>query len=51
LPHLKTYAAAAETADGWADYRARFVDIDAGHLFAEAAGGADRIRALPKPIY
>ena len=50
LPHLKTYAASADSADGWAEYRARFVDIDPG-AYAEAAGGADRIRALARPVY
>jgi glutaconate CoA-transferase, subunit A len=50
LSHLKAYAAAADSADGWAEYRARFVDIDPA-VYAEAAGGAERIRALAKPVY
>lgn len=50
LAHLKTYAAAAETAEGWPDYRARFVDIDPA-AYLESVGGADRVRALPKPVY
>ena len=50
LPHLKTYAGAADAEGGWADYRARFVDVDPGAYLA-AVGGAARISALPKPAY
>jgi glutaconate CoA-transferase subunit A len=50
LSHLKTYAAAADTEAGWADYRTRFVEIDQS-AYVDAIGGADRLRALPKPVY
>ncbi len=49
LEHLKTYAASAAP-DAWADYRARFIDIE-GSAYTAAVGGADRIRALPAPVY
>jgi len=48
LPHLRTYAAAE--GDAWADYRARFIDVDQPSYVA-AVGGADAIRAIPAPIY
>jgi len=49
LDHLKTYSAAT-TVEGWADYRARFVDVsDAEYL--DAVGGAEAIEALPAPIF
>lgn len=50
LAHLKTYAAAAESAEAWAAYRSTFVDADGGAYLA-AVGGADLIGALPAPIY
>jgi glutaconate CoA-transferase, subunit A len=50
LAHLKIYAAAADSAAGWADYRARFVEIDPV-TYAGEAGGAEHIRALAKPVY
>lgn len=50
LGHLKTYAASADIEDGWADYRARFVDVgEPGYL--DAVGGADAVSALPRPAY
>lgn len=49
MDHLKTYVAAA-TPEAWADYRARFVDVSPDAYLA-AAGGADRLRALPAAIY
>jgi len=50
LKHLKAYAASAETAEAWAAYRARYVDVSAAAYLA-AVGGADALRALPKPAY
>ena len=50
LKHLKSYAASAETAEAWAAYRARYVDVSAAAYLA-AVGGADALRALPKPAY
>lgn len=50
LGHLKTYAASADIEDGWADYRARFVDVgEPGYL--DEVGGADAVSALPRPAY
>ncbi|MBY8823552.1 CoA transferase subunit A [Sphingomonas colocasiae] len=48
LPHLRTYAAAE--GDAWADYRARYVEVDEPSYLA-AVGGADAIRAIPAPVY
>ena len=49
LDHLKTYGAAT-TPEAWADYRARFVDVDAAAYLA-AVGGPERVRAIPPPIF
>lgn len=49
LEHLKAYCAAT-TPDAWADYRARFVDVDDA-AYVAAIGGADRVRAIPAPIF
>lgn len=48
--HLKTYAAGAASAGAWADYRARFVEVDDAAYLA-AIGGAEAVRALPRPLY
>jgi glutaconate CoA-transferase, subunit A len=48
--HLKSYAAAADTPLAWAEYRARFVDTDPAAYLA-AAGGAEHLRGLPRPVY
>lgn len=50
LAHLKTYVGAAASADAWADYRARFVDVEPGD-YLTAIGGAEAVTALPKPVY
>ncbi|TWB25677.1 CoA transferase subunit A [Nitrospirillum bahiense] len=50
LGHLKTYADSAASPEGWADYRARFIDVGADH-YLDAIGGAGRVAALPKPVY
>jgi glutaconate CoA-transferase subunit A len=50
LGHLKAYAASADAEDGWADYRARFVDVDDA-AYLDAVGGADAVSALPRPVY
>jgi glutaconate CoA-transferase subunit A len=49
LEHLKTYAASAEP-QAWADYRARYVEVDPT-AYLEAVGGGPRIGALPAPVY
>ena len=50
VDHLKTYSAAAKGEDAWADYRGKFVDVD-DDAYVEAAGGAERIRAIAAPVY
>jgi glutaconate CoA-transferase subunit A len=49
LDHLKVYAAAT-TPEGWADYRAHFVDVEPA-AYLEAVGGATRLAAIPPPIF
>jgi glutaconate CoA-transferase subunit A len=49
MAHLKTYADAG-TADGWAAYRTKFVDIDPDAYLA-AVGGASHVGALSAAIY
>jgi glutaconate CoA-transferase subunit A len=49
LEHLKAYAGAT-TPDAWADYRARFVDVDDATYLANV-GGAERIAKIPPPIF
>jgi len=48
LAHIKHYVNSANAADGWADYRAQFVDVEPDAYLA-AIGGAPRLLALPKP--
>jgi len=48
LAHIKQYVDSANAADGWAQYRAQFVDVDAAE-YLNAIGGADRISGLSKP--
>ncbi len=49
LEHLKVYGAATAPA-AWSEYRARFVDVDAAAYLA-AVGGAERVAAIPSPIF
>ena len=50
MAHLKTYCASATAADGWAAYRADF--IDAGEAaYLDKCGGATRIAGLPLPVF
>jgi glutaconate CoA-transferase subunit A len=48
LQHLRTYAAAE--GDAWADYSRTYVEVSPADYLA-AVGGADAIRALPRPVY
>lgn len=50
LGHLKTYVDSAASPEAWASYRGRFIDVSPEDYLA-AAGGADRIRALPAVVY
>jgi glutaconate CoA-transferase subunit A len=49
LEHLKAYSAAT-TPDTWADYRAKFVDVDS-EAYLAAVGGAARVAAIKPPIF
>ncbi len=50
LGHLKTYIDSAASAEAWAHYRAQFVDTEPEDYLA-AVGGAEKITALPAPVY
>lgn len=49
LEHLKTYSKAA--GEGWADYRATFVDGAGEDAYLQKAGGAHEIEKLPLPVF
>ena len=49
LSHLKTYAASAEPG-AWADYSAKFVEVDP-QAYLAAVGGAERVASLAQPVY
>ncbi len=48
--HLRTWAGAARE-EGFADYRGRFVDLPSHAAYLEAVGGAERLAALPLPVF
>jgi glutaconate CoA-transferase subunit A len=48
--HLRVYAGAAASADAWADYRRRFVDVDDA-AYVAAAGGRDRLAGIPPAVF
>lgn len=48
--HLKVYAASAKDDAAWADFRAKFVDVDDA-AYLQAAGGESRIAAIPHTIF
>lgn len=50
MAHLRDYAGGG-TAEAWAAYRARFVDLPDHASYVAACGGADAIAALPAPVY
>ena len=50
LGHLKTYVDSASSPDAWAAYRNRFIDV-LPESYLAAVGGAERIAALPVPVY
>jgi glutaconate CoA-transferase subunit A len=50
LEHLKTYAQSAASPEGWADYCARFVEVDESHYLA-AVGGPAHIGTLRPQAY
>jgi len=50
LKHLRTYVDSAASPEAWADYRKAFVDLSEADYLA-AAGGAEAIVSLPRPVY
>jgi glutaconate CoA-transferase subunit A len=50
VEHLKVYASAAASADAWADYRRRFVDVDDA-AYIEAVGGRGRLASIPQAVF
>ncbi len=50
IEHLREYAAAT-TPELWAAYRARYVDLDSHAAYVAAAGGPERLAALPAPVF
>jgi glutaconate CoA-transferase subunit A len=49
LDHLKIYSGATGE-DTWKEYRQRFVDVSEAE-YLKAVGGAERVEALPAPIF
>ena len=50
IEHLKEYNAAT-TAEGWAAYRTRYVDLPAHDDYLAAVGGRRRLNSVPPPVY
>ena len=50
LKHLKTYVDSAASPEAWAAYRKAFIDVSEADYLA-AVGGAEALRALPRPVY
>ena len=50
VEHLRLYAVSAQEG-GFADYRRRFVDLASHADYLSAVGGAERIAALPLPVF
>jgi len=50
VEHLKEYNAAT-TAEAWAAYRQRYVDLATHDDYIEAAGGRGRLNRIPPPVY
>ena len=42
---------AAKGPEGWAEYRSRYVDPSDPERYIEAVGGAERISAIPPPVF
>lgn len=49
LDHLNAYNAAA--GEGWAAYRAKYIDLPDHASYLAAVGGAERIAAIPAPVF
>jgi len=50
LKHLKAYVDSAASPEAWAEYKAKYVDLNQDDYVA-AVGGAEAINAAPVPIY
>lgn len=50
LGHLRTYVDSAASPEAWDSYRQQFVQ-PGDDAYLEAVGGAQAIRALPRPVY
>jgi glutaconate CoA-transferase subunit A len=50
VEHLKVYAGAAASADAWADYRRKYVDVDDA-AYVEAVGGRGRLATIPQAVF
>jgi glutaconate CoA-transferase subunit A len=50
LKHLKVYVDSATSPEAWAEYKAKYVDLNQDDYIA-AVGGAEAINAAPVPIY
>ena len=50
LAHLKTYVDSAASPEAWAAYRKQFIEA-APESYLAAVGGAEKITALPVPVY
>lgn len=49
LEHLNAYNAAA--GEGWAAYRAKYIDLPDHASYLAAVGGAERVAAIPAPVF
>ena len=38
-------------AEGWAEYRRQFVDLDSHDAYVKAIGGGGRVSAIPAPVF
>jgi glutaconate CoA-transferase subunit A len=51
MPHFQAYVASAKSDDGWAQYRAQYVDVDSHDAYLAAVGGAEKLSVLPAPVF
>ena len=49
-PDGRSWLAAPTSADAWAEYRKRFVDVDDA-AYVEAVGGRARLAAIPQAVF
>lgn len=51
LPHFQAYNASAKSDAGWAEYRAKYVDLDSHDAYLRVVGGAEHLAKLPAPVF